>query len=91
MEEINKNIYKALSNLKYIKEILEILLKSFNLGNIDKIYEKFIEIPDFRKEILGIILKELKNQKNIKIINEELKSIFHKKLVWKKLKKFLKY
>lgn len=89
MEEINKNIYKALRNLKYIKEILEILLKSFNLGNIDKIYEKFIEIPDFRKEMLGVILKELKNQKNIKIINEELKSIFHEKISLEEVKKIL--
>ena len=89
MEEINKNIFKTLSNLKYIKEILETLLKSFNLENIDKIYEKFIEIPDFRKEIIGNILKELKKQKNIEIINEKLKSIFHEKISLEEVKKIL--
>ena len=78
-----------MTNLKYLKEILQILLKSFNLGNIDKIYEKFIQIPDFRKDIIGKILKELKIQNNIKILNEELKSIFHEKISLEEVKKFL--
>ena len=78
-----------MTNLKYLKEILQILLKSFNLGNIDKIYEKFIQIPDFRKDKIGKILKELKIQNNIKILNEELKSIFHEKISLEEVKKFL--
>jgi predicted transcriptional regulator with HTH domain len=84
MEEINKNICKTLCN---IKEILETLLKS--LSNVDKIYENYIEIPYFREEIIGNILKELKKQKNIKIISEELKSIFHEKIGLEEIKKIL--